>query len=105
MTGTTEFAALEALDWKEKEYNMASYPIGPVEKLHRKMNRQLLKKDEVINRKDEDLKQKDDTIRDIVQVISEKFGSEGIRALSESGISDAELNRLPDYSTGGSSGN
>ncbi len=122
MTGTREFEELEALNWKGKEYNMTAYPIGPVEKMRRKMERELerklLKKDEVIKQKDEEISQRDEEIsqkdellshKDIVigqltKTVIKQFGSEALSILKESGVNEPDIIGLLNLNTGSGSG-
>ena len=89
---------------------MSAYPIGPVEKMRRKMKRELerklLKKDEVIKQKDEEISQKDELLshKDIVitqltKTVIKQFGSEGYAILKESGISESDLEELTEFKT------
>ena len=89
---------------------MSAYPIGPVEKMRRKMERELerklLKKDEVIKQKDEEISQKDELLshKDIVigqltKTVIKQFGSEALSILKESGISESDLEELTEFKT------
>ena len=75
---------------------MSAYPIGPVEKMRRKMERELERK---LLKKDEEISQKDKLITQLTKTVIKQFGSEGLSILKESGISESDLEELTEFKT------
>ena len=118
MTGTTEFEGLEAYI-EEGELDMKRYPMGPVEKAKKEMQKQMeeerAKMEEERAKMETELenerakmeterKKYSRRIETLIQKITEKFGEEGICMLKESGLMDSELSSVPSFSTGTGSG-
>ncbi|MBE6122647.1 MAG: hypothetical protein E7190_08025 [Erysipelotrichaceae bacterium] len=117
MTGTTEFEGLEAYI-EEGELDMKRYPMGPVEKAKKEMQKQMEEeraKMETERAKMETertqmetklakMEKKQAKFETLIHRITEKFGEEGISLLKESGLMDSELSSVPNFSTGTGSG-
>ena len=111
MTGTTEFEGLEAYI-EEGELDMKRYPMGPVEKAKKEMQKQMEEERAQMETELENERAKMETerkkysrrIETLIQKITEKFGEEGICMLKESGLMDSELSSVPSFSTGTGSG-
>ena len=128
MTGTTEFEGLEAYI-EEGELDMKRYPMGPVEKAKKEMQKQMEEERAQMETELENERAKMETERTqmetertqmetklakmekkqakfetLIHRISEKFGEEGIRLLKESGLLDSEISSVPSFSTGTGSG-
>ncbi|MBQ9154227.1 MAG: hypothetical protein IJ130_10480, partial [Solobacterium sp.] len=118
MTGTTDVEGLEAYIEKG-ELDMKRYPMGPVEKAKKEMQKQMEEErakmetertqmeTELENERakmETERKKYSRRIETLIQKITEKFGEEGICLLKESGLMDSELSSVPSFSTGTGSG-
>ena len=98
---------------------MKRYPMGPVEKAKKEMQKQM--EEERAQMEEERAKMETELenerakmeterkkysrrIETLIQKITEKFGEEGICMLKESGLMDSELSSVPSFSTGTGSG-